>query len=311
MTSCSVLVSNAAGAAPQRERAIVEVGSEAARLVDARVAERLVLLEIDDIDVPAPLGSTGGPPLYFRILALGAASLRVELWELGAPRGARNVSLAGSDSLRARRIALAAGELTRQLQRRRRSEIEAAAHAPSGGPQPQAPESGIPLYARFELEAGGRAAVVGPADGWVAGPSLGVGLGFSSGFALSLGTAWLAGRAPDFSSSLRWLDVGLAATQRLVKGGAFRLSAGAEASVASVRLDDGHEVGAAPPLDTWSARAGILARAAVPLGKAVTLRFGPDVGFVLRPIHGFAPDGTARSVSGLWLGGGLSVQLEP
>jgi hypothetical protein len=270
-----------------------------------------VLLEIDDIDVPAPLGSTGGPPLYFRILASGATSLRVELWELGAPRGARNISSAGSDTLRARRIALAAGELTRQLQRRRKSEIEAASRTPSGGPQPRAPERGIPLYARFMLEAGGRAAAIGPADAWVLGPSLGVGFGFSSGFALSLGAAWLAGRAPDFGGGARWFDVGLGAAQRLVKSPSFRLSAGAEASVASVRVDDGYELGAGPPLDTWSARAGLSVRAGIPLGKAVTLVFGPDIGFVLRPIHGFAPDGAARSISGLWTGGTLSIQLEP
>jgi hypothetical protein len=213
--------------------------------------------------------------------------------------------------LRARRIALAAGELTRQLQRRRRSEIEAASRAPSGGPRPQAPEMGIPIHARFALEAFGRAAALGPSDAWVVGPGLGVGLGFSSGFRLSLGAAWLVGRAPDFGGSTRWLDADLAATQRIVKGAAFNLSAGAEASIASVRLDDGHDPGAAPPLDTWSARAGLLVRGGVPLGKSVSLLFGPDVGFVLRPIRGFASDGVERRISGLWIGGTMSIQLEP
>jgi hypothetical protein len=295
----------------QRDRAIVEVRSDAARLVDARVAERLVLLEIDDIDVPPPLGSIGGPPLYFRILASGPASLRVELWELGAPRGARSVASAGSDNLRARRIALAAGELTRQLERRRRSEIEAASRAPSGGPRPRAEEKGIPLYARFALEAGGRAGAIGPSTAWVAGPWLGVGLGFTSGFRLSLGAGWLVGRAPEVGGATRWLDAGLSATQRIVNRPAFRLSAGAEASVASVRVDDGHELGVTPPLDTWSARAGFVARGALPLGRVVTVLFGPDVGFVLRPIRGFAADGSARSISGLWVGGTITVQLEP
>jgi hypothetical protein len=279
--------------------------------VEARVTERLVLLEIDDIDVPPPLGSTGGPPLYFRILASGPTSLRVELWELGAPRGARSVSSAGSDNLRARRIALAAGELTRQLQRRRRSEIDAASRTPSGGPQPQAPEKGIPLYARFALDAGGRAAALGPSDAWVAGPWLGLGLGFSSGFRVSLGAAWLVGRAPDFGGGARWFDADLSATQRIVKSATFHLSAGAEAGIASVRLDDGHDLGASPPFDTWSARAGVVARGGVPLGKAATLLFGPDVGFVLRPIRGFRADGSERSISGLWLGGTISIQLEP
>jgi hypothetical protein len=275
------------------------------------VTERLVRLEIDDIDVPAPLGSTGGPPLYFRILGSGPTSLRVELWELGAPRGARSVASAGSDNLRARRIALAAGELTRQLQRRRRSEIEAASRTPSGGPQPQAPEKGIPLYARFALDAGGRGAAIGPSDAWLVGPWLGVGLGFSSGFRLALGAEWLVGRAPDFGGGMRWFDAGLAASQRIVNGSSFQLSAGAEAAIASVRLSDGHDPGSSPPLDTWSARAGILARGGVPLGKAATLLFGPDVGFVLRPVRGLAAGESEHGVSGLWLGGTISIQLEP
>jgi hypothetical protein len=58
-----------------------------------------------------------------------------------------------------------------------------------------------------------------------------VGLGFSSGFRLSLGAAWLAGRAPDFGASARWLEADLAAVQRFVKSEAFQLSAGAETSV--------------------------------------------------------------------------------
>jgi len=145
----------------------------------------------------------------------------------------------------------------------------------------------------------------------VAGPWLGVGLGFSSGFRLSLGAGWLVGRAPDFGGAFRWFDAGLAATQRIVNGSAFQLSAGAEASVASVRLNDGHEVGVSPPLDTWSARAGVVARGGLPLGKVASLLFGPDVGFVLRPIRGFAPDGAERSISGLWIGGTVSLQLEP
>jgi hypothetical protein len=221
------------------------------------------------------------------------------------------VSFAGSDNLRARRIALAAGELTRQLRRRRLSELEAASKTPSGEPAPQRTELGVPIYARLSLEAGGRGAAVGPSDAWTAGPELGVGLAFSSGFRLSLGTAWLAGGAPSFGGGVRWFEAVLSATQRLVKGPAVTLSAGGEAGVASVRLDDGREAGMAPPLDTWSARAGVVARVGVSLGTSASLLIGPDIGFVLRPVRGFAGDGSARNISGLWLGGTISVQLEP
>jgi hypothetical protein len=270
-----------------------------------------VLLETDDIDVPPPPDTVGGPPLYFRVLSSGPTSLRVELWELGAPRGARSISSAGSDTLRARRIALAAGELARQLRRRRLAEIEAASRAPSGDRTPQAPEHGIPIYARFGLDVGGRIAALGPSDAWVAGPALGVGLGFTSGFRLSLGAAWLVGNAPDLGGGARWLDVSLGASQRLALGAGVAFSVGAEAAAASVRLEDGFEMGASPPLDTWSARAGVVPRLDLSLGKIAKISFGPDLGAVLRPMRATGQDGQSHRIGGLWLGGTIALQLEP
>lgn len=268
-------------------------------------------LEIDDIDVPPPLGATGGPPLYFRILASGPTSLRVELWELGAARGARSVSSVGSDTLRARRIALAAGELVRQLRRRRLAEIEAASRSPSEGPALREPERGIPLYARVSLAAGARGAAIGLSDAWVVGPELGAGLGFTSGFRLSLDASWLVGSASDAGGAARWFEVSLRASQRIVRGARAACSLGAETAVASVRVNDAAESGSAPPLDTWSARAGVVSRLDWFLGKAATLSLGPDLGVLLRPVHTITADGTLHRIGGLWLGGSVLLQLEP
>lgn len=280
-------------------------------MLDARVAERLVGLEIDDIDVPEPPGQSSGAPLYFRILMSGQGLLRVELWELGAPRGARSVSSAGTDTLRARRIALVAGELARQLRRKRLAEIAAASRAPSEGPAPAAPEKGIPVYGRFALDAGARGAALGPSDAWVVGPALAVDIAFTTGFRLSLGGAWLAGRAPDLGGSARFLEVTLSGTERLFGTPRAGFSAGAEVGAASVRLGDAHDAGAAAPLDTWSARAGIVTRLELSFGRAASMLVGPDVAVVLRPIRAVGDDGASHRVGGLWLGGTVAFAFEP
>src|SRR5260221_10902041 len=190
----------------QPDPVMVDVAPEAAPLIDSRATARLVALETADVDVPPPPGASFRPPLYFRIRPLSAASLRVELWELGQPYGARSVSAVGSNTLKARRIALAAAELARQLRQRRLAELRAARHAPEEDQGRATKRAGTPIYGRLGCGASARGASLGAADVWLLGPAIEATLHFSSGQRLSLGAAWLAGSAPVLgSSSERWL----------------------------------------------------------------------------------------------------------
>jgi hypothetical protein len=294
--------------AEPRDGVILEVRPDAAALVDARATERLVALETADIDVPTPPGVTFKPPLYFRVLPLSATSLRVELWELGQSYGARSVSSAGSDTLKARRIALAAAELARQLRQRRVAELGAAQRAREAAEAPQGERTGFPIYGRFVWSASARGASVGGADAWLLGPAASTTLRFSSGQRLSLDVAWLVGAAPLLGGSgVRWLEAGLSFGQSFALGGGFAVELGLASAASAVRFDQPNGV----PLDTWSARAGGFARAEQRLGRALLVSGGPDVGALLRPLTAVASDGTEHRLSGLWLGGTVTLSIDP
>src|SRR5690606_15538728 len=94
--------------------------------VDQRLVQRLVALELSDVEVPPPAAATTAsetPGLYVRIIA-DDKKMTVELWDRGQLQGLRRLSLQGSQLLRARRIALASGVLVRQLRERRLFENE-------------------------------------------------------------------------------------------------------------------------------------------------------------------------------------------
>lgn len=266
------------------------------------------MLETADVDVPTPPGVTFKPPLYFRVLPLSSASLRVELWELGQSYGARSVSSAGSDSLKARRIALAAAELARQLRQRRLTELTAARRAREAEQAPAGERAGAPIYGRFAWSASARGASLGGSDAWLVGPAASATLRFSSGQRLSLDAAWLAGKAPLLGGSgIRWLEAGVSLGQSLGLGRGLALELGLAASAASLRVDSSGSA----PLDTWSSRAGGFVRVEQRIGRALLLAVGPDVGALLRGVTATSTDGAERRLSGLWLGGTLTFSIDP
>jgi hypothetical protein len=65
------------------------------------------------------------------------------------------------------------------------------------------------------------------------------------------------------------------------------------------------------PLDTWSSRVGLLVRAELRALPALSLSVGPDVGVVLSPISATGEDGNLHRIGGLWLGGGLTLTVDP
>jgi hypothetical protein len=280
------------------------VGDDAKGLIDPRSTERFILLEVADVDVPPPRGALGHPSLYFRILSGSPTALRVELWQLGQAHGARSVSVAGSNQLKARRIALAAAELVRQLRRKRIAELAAPPPSIAGSRPASVAESGFPVYARFVWSAGGRAAFVGPGDAWLAGPSLGAALRFSSGPRVALGASWLGGEAHG-SDGLRWLEAHLALANAFRVAPGVELETALDGALASVRRSSESSV---PPLDTWSARAGVSLRMDFRLSGVLALGAGPELGVLLRGIPGETTD---EDASGPWLGLNVSLRVDP
>jgi hypothetical protein len=305
----SLALATPASANP-RDGLILEVSPDASPNVDPRASERLIALEIADIDVPSPPGIAFRAPLYFRILPLSTAAVRIELWELGKPYGVRSVSTVGSDSLKARRIALAAAELARQLRQRRIAEL-AREKEVAANRGPDSREFGVPIYARFAASGGASGAAIGGTGAWLVGPTLETTLRFGTGQRLSLGAAWLAGDAPVLrDGSMRWLEASLAFAQALPIARALKLELGVSAGAASVRVSGGD---VASTLDTWSARAVLSLRLEARLGDYTAMAVGPDVGALLRPVEVTDPGSGDHRLSGVWLGGSFrfSVGREP
>ena len=284
---------------------------EAARRVNRDAVERLIALETGDVDVPVPPRTNEKPPLYFRILSPTTNDLRVELWELGAPYGYRRVSSAGTENLRARRIALAAGELARQLRRRRLAELDEARRADSLARAARRDAPGFPVYARFAFDAGAAVAAVGLGDAWFVGPTLDAALVFSSGQELQLGAAWLAGDATRGGSRSRWLEGQLAFAQRFSITPGSAVAIGARAAIASLRIDGFSSPGGEAPFDAVDARATLFATFELRLARHLSLAIGPDVGALLHPLTTRAADGSDRRIAGLWLGAMATVRLDP
>jgi hypothetical protein len=90
----------------------------------------------------------------------------------------------------------------------------------------------------------------------------------------------------------------------------FELSAGASVTAGAVRIGEPSGPTSAPR-DTWSSRAGLLLRAEMRVLPALSLSVGPDVGVVLSPISATGEDGNIHRIGGVWLGGGLTLTVDP
>ena len=303
----SALFHSVALADAAREPPILDVAPSAQALVDVKVTERLVALETADIDVPAPPGVGFRPPLYFRIRSVAPGSLRVELWELGKPHGARAVSSSGTKALEGRRISLVAAELARQLRSRRVAEIAALEDEGGAEGAESAGSARLPLHARFVWTLGARGAFVPRAEAWFLGPSADVSLAFDGGQRIALGGAWLMGRATG--DSARWLEVRLAASQAFTLAPGADLAVGLDAAVASARFS-GAAANGALALDSATGRAGVFARADFRLGRVAVLGAGPEIGVILHPLTLEGESEQAR-FSGVWLGGVITLAIDP
>src|SRR4051812_30881747 len=125
--ACVMLDATAVRANPAA--AVIEIDPRAEALIDPRALRRRVQLELADVTVPPPLGQSEAA-LFFRVLALSGSELKIELWERGVAYGSHVVA-GGADAgpLLARRVALAAAELARELSDTREDEATERAEA--------------------------------------------------------------------------------------------------------------------------------------------------------------------------------------
>jgi hypothetical protein len=142
---CALLPARAVRA----EAAVLEIESEELGWVEPKVVRRLVALELADLHVPAPKGARGRSVrggLFVRVLRY-ETQMVVELWERGELAGQRRLTSEGSSQVRARRIALAAGEIARRLREQRLVDERKSRRRAVKQAQEAALRRGVPIYA--------------------------------------------------------------------------------------------------------------------------------------------------------------------
>jgi hypothetical protein len=299
-----------ASAAPGPPRVVLEVSPKAERVVNPRLTRRLVELELADFEVPPREGQTGRVWTHFTIREAPPDGLRIELWERGVFYGTRKLSSEGSAQLIARRIALGAAELIRQMLQRRVREARALEEENAEREAQRLRLEELERWPGVMLETTVTGAAVGPGDALLVGPSLAGQLRFHQGSRLGIGAAWLFGTT-DGNSSARWMELSI------VPGHAFTVSPGLdlalelEAAAAMVhypsaaRVDD-----LANEHDTWSARATLGFKLEPRLSPELRFTLGPEIGAVLRRMH--VEDSASNSrIGGFWLGGSVGLVFDP
>ena len=291
---------------------LVEIGDSAESVLDARATRRLVQLELSEIDVPqASANKRARAPLFFRVV-LVEPDVRVELWERGEYYGARVVS--GSNAagqLGARRVALAAAELARRLQRRRHVQAERERVAELSRAAEAAREARRALDGPLALRSSLEIASIGPAAATLAGPRLLGQWTFARRARIEAGFAWLAGSALAAAKS-EWLELSLSPLRRLSLSETLDLDLGLTVAAAWLRLARVHGVDSiSDQNETWSARAAAVIRIEPRLSRQLRLSLGAEAGVLLRPVPFESLSGSAERLHGAWLGLGIGVVFTP
>jgi hypothetical protein len=304
-----------ARAAASRATVVVEITPEVERLVDSRFTRRLVQLELSELEVPpSPTVRNQPTALFFRVVRMDETTLRVELWERGGFYGARSIStLTGNAQLHARRIALAAAELARRLRRDRLAEAARLRRQARAAASASTSESLRRRKPRLVVATSLGAALVGPRDLWLAGPSLNAGVHARAAH-IGLGASWWTGRtrAEAARSWVQWSELSVAPGASLELSPALGLDVGLVAAAAMVRFGRVQQVDAITgQKETYSARLTAQAALTLALSPSTSLALAPEAGAVLRHLPVTLLDGTSRRYGGLWLGVGLSAQIEP
>lgn len=255
----------------------------------------------------------GAPPpayttVFFRVFVVRADALRVELWDKGEFHGARSVSGEGSRQLRARRIALGAGELVRRLRQKRLAEAKALADERERLAREAAEREKWEQKSTLAFVPAATAAAIGPTDFWLAGPGMSGQARLGGGARLDLGVRFLAGDASAVDDAgVSWFEISLAPSYALRAAPSLDVDLGVLAGAAAVHVSGAAAVdGIAGQSDTWSARAVAFGYVEPRLARWIRLSAGPEVGAVLRSVPV-----DEEQLGGLWLGVSLALVIDP
>jgi hypothetical protein len=300
---------------PGNARVAIELGSKAERLVDPRLTRRLIQLELGDVEVPSVVVGVAAhqpPALFYRVLAIRAEEIRVELWERGEFHGARSVSLArGTAQLHARRIALAAAELARRLRAQRIADRQRLLRPKTNGDNGNGGAHAGRV--RPSLAAAVRGGALGPSALWLLGPELAARLRIGEAARLELSASWMHGRAPALSGApgTSAIELGIAPGYAFKLGRGASAVAGARFAASAVHFNDVRAVdGIDSQRDTWTARAALELRVESRLSRNFAVYAAPEVGVELRRIPVQGRDGVRERLGGLWLGGALGLSFD-
>ncbi|WP_231864577.1 hypothetical protein [Sorangium cellulosum] len=294
------------GAAPIEVRVALSRG--ASEEVSSVRVRRLLEIELPDGAALAaePVGPLGDRVASVWVDRPTAARLEIQVRLDGRAVVRRQIAVSGLTSdVAARLVAIAASEMILAEMRR--------ARAPRRPPSPRRPtQDEIELASRdldtLSVSAGPYGAIVSGGPRVLGGAGLALGLRRLR-LTESLFARLLA--APSGGEPLRWIEAGFSGDYRFWLAASWRLSIGANASVASIRLPAAASVdGIAGERDTWSARAGLGLGVETRLGGPVWLGLTLDPGIVLRPAPYEGARGKAGAVEGAWLGVGLSLSTE-
>lgn len=305
-----VLVGRSAYAVP----AVVEVAENVEELVDARLARRLIRLELADVELPPTLGpapksvpqraSMQAEEVVFVRLLRSGETITVELWAQGQLSGERHLTASTNEQHQARRVALASAELARRLRELRVVERQRVLRQHLASAKADA----APSYVT-KVNVGLSAALAGA---WWADPSamlLGPRLSLGSTAESGLGVALVASAlgAADAAVVRSWTELAVrpgwvyrtSANTALHAG--LQLGAGVVALAPSAQFE-----GSDLSRQTWNAKAAIDLRGEWLLSPRVSLIVSPELGWMMRDLE-VTRGGAARDMGGFWLGVSLGA----
>ena len=298
---------------------VVEIDRRASRLVDPTLTRRLVAIELGDLEVPPAPGDEPPPvprSLFVRLIGEEEGQVRVELWELGRRLGVREVAfdVATSEQLRARRIALIAAALGREVAVARRREAQRLAEQARVEQEARLAAAAAPPASRAAVAGGLRVADVGSADLLLVGPRLEGTLRLADGAMLGVGLAQLAGAAPALGGAppLKWAELTVTPGWQVPVAPRARLGVGAEIAAATVELPRVPVVdGVEGQLATWTARAAGRVTLEVRTDRLGSIELGCGAGMILRPLPLVDRGGAEGDLGGAWVGLDAGWVLDP
>ena len=297
-------ISRSSTATPFVDVRLALSAAAAGRFSEARF-RRLLAFELEDTGHLATqlAGSLGDRVAHVWIDISGVDHVAIEVRCANRALARRTIRVAGTpEAVAERLVALATAEIVRAQSR------------PERPKKSQCPKD--PLSHDDDLPAGHRFSLIW--NGEVLGAWLPQNGGYLYGPGAHLGVAvgpldqrvfarWLIGAPSQSGPSMRWIEAGLAADHVVFDRISWRLSLGALASAAAVKI---LRAASGSSVDTWSAKAAASAAIEARVGRSAWLAFALEPGLILHPVP-FTASGHPASLQGAWMGISLALRVEP